>query len=88
MPDILSSAPALRDVDIGGGWSTAPHAIIICQITDDFMREEINTSSLDAADPEKLHAQFDMASASQTRPLMPDDISSAPALCDVGTGGK
>ena len=60
----------------------------LIHITDDLMREGTDTSSLEAADPEKLHAQFAMASASQTTNSMPDDISSAPALCDVDTGGE
>lgn len=75
-------------MEIGGGLSNAPCAMIISHTTDDLIREETDTSSLDAADREKLHAQFAMTSASQTIISMPDDISSAPALCDVDTGGK
>ena len=88
MPDNLSSAPVLRDVDNGGGWSNSPRAMIVSHVTDDVIREETGTNSLDTADHEKLHAEPAMASGSQMMTPMLDDISSAPALCDAGTGGE
>ena len=88
IPDILSSAASSQDVDARGGLSNTLRAMIVSHVTDDLMREEIDTSSVEAADPEQTHAQSDMPSASQTMALVPDDISSAPAFCDVGTRGE
>ena len=88
MPDILSSAPVLRDVDTGGEWPNSQRAVIVSHVTGDLMREEIDTSSAEAADPEQTHAQFDIPSASRAIFPVPDDMSSVPALCEVDTGGK
>ena len=88
MPNILSSAPVLRDVNNGGGWSNTPRAMIFSHVTDDLVREEIDNSDLEAAESGQPHAQFDMPSASQTMTSVPDDVSSGPALYDVGTGGE
>lgn len=75
------------DVTSASKTGSMPDILSSAPVLQDVDNGEIDTSSLEAADPEKSRAQFDMPSASQRMTSVPNDISSAPASCDVGTRG-